>query len=111
MEEVQRNLCARYSADFLPADEMDKVGISESALRGDVPLNGLRHAPAPGTSGWFIWSGELLDEPDFFKPVHLHHLWADCPIVLPFLALPPGWRFLVAPDHEDVWFDGALLDV
>jgi hypothetical protein len=28
-----------------------------------------------------------------------------------YLALPPGWRFLIATNHEDVWFDAALLDV
>lgn len=22
---------------------------------------------------------------------------------------PPGWRFLIAPGHEDVWFDASLL--
>jgi hypothetical protein len=27
-----------------------------------------------------------------------------------YLALPAGWRFLLAPDHEDVWFDVNLLD-
>ncbi|WP_438268855.1 immunity protein Imm33 domain-containing protein [Paraburkholderia youngii] len=26
-----------------------------------------------------------------------------------YLALPPGWRVLLAPDYEDVWFDGELL--
>ena len=25
-------------------------------------------------------------------------------------GLPPGWRFLIAPGHEDVWYDGSLLD-
>ena len=25
------------------------------------------------------------------------------------LALPPGWRFLLAPDYEDVWYDPSLL--
>ncbi len=29
--------------------------------------------------------------------------------VLPYLGLPPGWRFLVAPGYVDVWEDPALL--
>jgi hypothetical protein len=29
----------------------------------------------------------------------------------PYLALPPGWRFLIAPDYEDVWFDESLLHI
>ena len=27
------------------------------------------------------------------------------------LGLGPGWRFLIAPGHEDVWFDANLLNV
>ena len=47
--------------------------------------------------------------PDFFVPLHVEHLAEWCPGVTKFLALPPGWRFLTAPDHEDVWFDVSLL--
>ena len=32
------------------------------------------------------------------------------PDVLRFLALPPGGRFLVAGDYEDVWEDTSLLE-
>jgi hypothetical protein len=28
-----------------------------------------------------------------------------------FLGLPPGWRFLIAGEHEDVWEDPSLLNV
>jgi hypothetical protein len=31
--------------------------------------------------------------------------------VFPYLALPPGWRFLLAPGYEDVWYDPTLLDL
>lgn len=111
MDEERRNLCQRYEAGFMPPEDADKVGISESALRGELPLNGLRHPPESGTTGWFIWSGAWSDDPEFFKPMHLSHLAAACPAALPFLALPPGWRFLVAPGHEDVWPDRDLLDI
>jgi hypothetical protein len=30
------------------------------------------------------------------------------PEVVPFLALPPGWRFLL-DENYDVWFDVTLL--
>ncbi len=111
MEQIQLDTCDRYGAKFSPPDGMLKVGISESALRGEMPLNGLRHPPESGTSGWFIWSGEWSDTQDFFKPIHVHHLVEDCPAAMPFLALPPGWRFMTAPDHDDVWPDDTLLAV
>ena len=111
MDEAQQIVCKRYGADFMPPEDSYKIGISESALRGEVPLHGLRHPPESGTTGWFIWSGDLLDDEGFFMPLHLYHLAEDCPAALPFLALPPGWRFLVAPGHEDVWWDSSLLDI
>jgi hypothetical protein len=40
--------------------------------------------------------------------VHLHD---QCPEVLRFLGLPPGFGFLVAGDYVDVWEDRSLLDV
>jgi hypothetical protein len=110
MIEVQREKCQQYGAGFRPCDCSYKIGISESALQGQLPLNGLRQFPESGTTGWFIWGGEWSDDPDFFKPLHLYHLDRLCSDASPFVALPPGWRFLVAPGYEDVWFDSTLLD-
>jgi hypothetical protein len=108
--ELQRVVCRRYAAPFTPCEPSMKIGISESAVRGELPLNGLRHRLESGTSGWYIWGGaELSSVLDFFKPMHIQHLSERCPEVLPYLALPPGWRFLVAPETEDVWFDESLL--
>jgi hypothetical protein len=27
-----------------------------------------------------------------------------------YFGLEPGWRFLLAPGYEDVWYDATLLD-
>ena len=75
------------------------------------PVHGLRHPPEGDTTGWYIWSGEFLEDPDFFEPFHVAHLSKDVPLVVPYLALPPGWRFLLAGGHEDVWHDESLLKV
>ncbi len=110
LEEKQAAICARHGVNPEPPSSFLKVGIALSTL-GQHPINGLRHPPESGTSGWFIWAGEQLsDAPDFFQPLHIHHLDKRCPEVLPYLALPPGWRFLVAPEHEDVWCDASLLN-
>ncbi len=110
IDQTQQAVCHRFGAEFMPTDETYKLGMSDRAMRREQPLNGLRHPPECGTSGWFIWGGEkLTTHPDFFRSVHVHHARELCPEVLPYLALPPGWRFLIAPGHEDVWFDEALL--
>ena len=78
-------------------------------LRSMVFGTHLTWARAAGSSGW----AAEIDEGDdaFFQPIHLAHVESAHPAVLPYLALPPGWRFQVALDHEDVWFDESLLAI
>jgi hypothetical protein len=76
------------------------------------PINRLRHVSEGDTTGWYIWAGEdLSNSLDFFKPLHVSRLEQWCPAVLKYLGLPPGWRFLIAEDYEDVWYDETLLDI
>lgn len=108
-EDDQRAVCVRIGTPFEPPSTFENVGIALSTIRKQ-PLNGLRYAPEHGTCGWYIWGGEeLLTDPEFFQPLHVHHLAEECPAVLPYLALPPGYRFLIAPGYDDVWEDLALL--
>jgi hypothetical protein len=106
----QKLLCSKYNTDYFETPETLKIGISESALNGGIlPLNGLRIKPEGDTSGWYIWAGEELSkEDDFFKPIHISHLDHYLPEIVKFLALPPGWRFLIADDYVDVWLDLEL---
>jgi hypothetical protein len=106
---LQRAVCDRYKAAFDPIDSDSKVGVALSTL-DQFPLNALRHRPEGGTCGWYVWGGEFLsEEPDFFEPLHAMHLEKHCPELIPYLALPPGWRVLLAPNQEEVWYDSALL--
>lgn len=60
----------------------------------------------------YIWSGEnFSEEPGFFVPWHAKHLHDRYPEIAKYLGLAPGWRFLIAPGHEDVWFDANLLNI
>lgn len=81
-------------------------------LETEGPLNGFRHPPEKYTSGWYIWKGVMLsNERDFLQPLHIEHVKVECPEAVDFLALPPGWRFLVHTNDVDVWFDESLLTV
>ncbi len=111
IEEVKSELCKRHLAEFFGSDDHLKVGISDTVAEGVLPINGLRHPPEGDTTGWYIWAGEeLSSDPGFFKPLHVLHLDNICPQILKYLGLPPGWRFLVAGDYEDVWYDETLLE-
>lgn len=108
----QLTICRKYNAPFVESNLSMKVGISLNVRDGILPINGLRHPIEGDTSGWYIWAGEEFSEdPNFFVPLHILHIQEWCPIVIKFLALAPGWRFLVTPDYEDVWEDSNLLEV
>jgi hypothetical protein len=108
-EQLQRAVCTRIGAPFSACAPDTKVGIARTVLTGAQPLHGLRIQPKGDTCGWYIWAGERSDDPDFFVPLHVSHLHEWAPAVLPYLGLPPGWRFLVAPGYEDVWHDPQLV--
>ena len=103
-------MCVRFGVKCEPSLPHLKIGLAVGTLR-QQPINGLRHPPKGDTAGWYIWGGQEPSlEADFFQPVHVSHLDEVLPEILPYLGLPAGWRFQVAPGHEDVWFDEALLN-
>ncbi|WP_437180669.1 immunity protein Imm33 domain-containing protein [Paenarthrobacter ureafaciens] len=91
----------------------DMLGASRSLIENEWewPVHGLRHPPERGTSGWYVWTGDLSQDDDFFQPWHASHLVERCPSLGHLLRLPPGTRFLFAPGYEDVWEDPSLLEV
>ena len=106
----QKEVCQRWKADFLAVSSMQKIGIAQNVAEGVLPINGLRHQPTGDTSGWYIWGGsELSTNDDFFHPLHAAHVGECCPEIEKYLGLAPGWRFLITPEYEDVWFDPSLL--
>jgi len=111
IEDRQREICARFGAPYFGCDLNLKVGISREVKAGLRPLNGLRIESEGGTCGWYIWAGESFSEaPDFFVPLHAKHLTEWAPLIIPYLGLPPGWRFLVTEKYEDVWEDRLILE-
>ena len=110
----QLQMCSRFNVPPVAFRYDKNVGVARNvAVKPDLwPLNGLRHSPETHTTGWFIWAGDdLPQDADFFVPMHARHIAEIRPICLPYLALPPGWRFLIAPGHEDVWYDESLLNL
>ena len=106
----QQSICEW--AQVQPQRPLDgsKVGIALSSLR-QQPIHGMRINPTDVTYGWYIWCGDLSAADDFFAPLHVEHLHEYLPAVLPYLDLPPGYRFLIDDaNYEDVWLDASLLE-
>ena len=111
VQEIQQTFCEEKGYAYFPAEANAKVGLAMET-QGRLPINGLRHPAKDDTTGWYLWSGEEFPQgDDSFSPVHAHHLIQLRPEVLKFLGLPPGFRFLVAGDYTDVWYDPTLLTV
>src|ERR1700761_2856647 len=94
----QKRVCQNVGANFLPTDELLKIGISKDFDPLRFPINGLRHPPERGTTGWYLWSGEdFSDAPDYFVPWKTKHFNERYPGFAKYFGLAPGWRFLIAP--------------
>jgi hypothetical protein len=110
---MQKSICKKFKAQYCASPLNLRIGISTQLLEKDkvYPINGLRMLPESNTTGWYIWNGEgsYSTDEDFFKPLCLHHIKDYCPEIISYLGLAPGWRFLLAPNYEDVWFDANLL--
>jgi hypothetical protein len=109
LAQAQAAVCAKFGAERQVPSSGAKLGIALRSLHLR-PLQALRHSPAYGTCGWYIWGGEMSEDPEFFSPLHVAHLDQYAPELVPYLALPPGWRVLLAPNHEDVWFEERVRD-
>ena len=108
----QIEVCRRFGAEYQPLDLDLKLGVSRNFFSGAAPSNGLRHLSKKGTCGWYLWASEEFSEAeDFFQPLHVRHLIERQSEVIKYLGLPKGWRFIIAGDYEDVWFDENLLIV
>ena len=111
LQEAQKTTCEKYGVEFVPLTDTSISGLARGTL-GLNPVNGLRHPAQSDASGWYVWCGEEFSAAaDFFAPVHTNHLYEELPQVAPYLALPPGYRFLVAGNYVDIWFDQSLLSV
>ena len=106
--EKQKDICEKYKSKWKPISRKLKVGISENLNL--EKLNGLRHKTEKGKVCWYIWSGDYSENDDFFKPICAEHLLQKNPIIIKYLGLDDGFRFLITESgYEDVWFDENLL--
>lgn len=108
IEHTQKSVCESFGASPSPAEDWVNTGFA-AQTRNQRPIHGLRHPVTGDTTGWYIWCGDWSNANDFFQPHHTIHVKEMLPEVTAFLALPPGYRFLIALDHQDVWFDEDLL--
>ncbi|MGL4552285.1 MAG: immunity protein Imm33 domain-containing protein [Gemmataceae bacterium] len=106
LTEQQQAVCRANGAAFDPPAPGTVVGIALRTL-GRLPIHGVRVPPTETTCGWYLHAGdEPSDADDFYQPLCVEHLPAYCAPALPFVGLPPGWRFMTdGQGFSDVWQD------
>jgi hypothetical protein len=108
IDAIQRAICEEYGSAFHPVPLNFKVGIALSTLKLN-PIYGVREAVEADTTGWYIWGGEYSSADDFFEPVHVAHLANLLPMVLPFLCLESGFKFIIDErGYKDIWRDVVI---
>ncbi|WP_434294000.1 immunity protein Imm33 domain-containing protein [Burkholderia gladioli] len=100
--ELQQQTCERLGLPDCEPEEMVAVAIS---TLGKMPVYGTRISlPGGGNVSWFFHCGEYSEAADFYQPVHAEHLSELLPLVLQYLRLPPGSKFIVdSHGYEDIW--------
>jgi hypothetical protein len=95
---------------------MVRVLLGRTLAPGIRPIYGGRARPQAdrGDAGWTIWATHPdmheASSTDGFDIVPVTEVRDRCPEVWPFLALPPGWAFVLAPDGTiDVYEEPELL--
>ena len=106
----QKSICKKYDLHYQPVNLDLKVGITQNIKEGAKPIHGLRIKEEHGTSGWYFWSGEWSNKEDFFEPIHGTHIKDYSNLILPYLGLPEGSRFIIDESYEDIWFDKSIIE-
>ena len=101
-QSAQVAVCRKYALPVIPPEDMVAVAIPTI---GKMPIHGSRIIlPKDGNISWFIHCGEFSDADDFYQPLHAAHLQEMLPLVVKYLGLPPGSRFIIDDQgYEDVW--------
>ncbi len=89
---------------------MPEIDIALATL-SNMPIYGARVTPENGTGGWYIYGGEYSEDDNFYDPLHVSHIGEFAPQILPYLALAPGFKFIIDnAGYEDEWFGPSLLE-
>jgi len=108
--DAQRKVCERHGSPVIYPDEHMKIGVALQT-KGRQPIRGRRYKPENGTEGWYIYAGDdTSEDPDFYKPVHIVHLHEIWPELIPYLALAPGYGFVIDDEgYEDIWYEPDIV--
>ncbi|NHZ44970.1 immunity protein Imm33 domain-containing protein [Massilia aquatica] len=106
----QVEVCEKYGSACVFPDPAMKAGLALGTFHL-MPITGVRITPENGVDGWYIFGGEFSEDENFYQPVGQSHIAELLPQVLPYLALAPGYKFMIDNEgYEDVWYEPHTLE-
>lgn len=100
----QLEVCRRHAVKPQRPWAFARALVGGSVRPDTWPVYGARAQPRRdrGDCGWTFWTGD----PDMskaakkskFQIIDVARVGEHCPAVIPYLALPPGWAFVLGPD-------------
>jgi hypothetical protein len=100
----QHRVCQEAGAAFLPPRPDLLCAVSEEVLTG-APIDAVRYPSPSHMSGWWFITSEYNGVIKSLKVEHLYHITANRRDIIPFIALPFGYRFHVGGNKEEFMFD------
>ena len=104
----QHEVCARTGARFTPPRPDQLVVVSEGVFEGDS-VKAVRYPSPEHMSGWWMVTDRYTGEVNSMRQEHMYHLTYRRPDLVPYIALPFGYRFDLT-HHEDIWLDKEALE-
>ena len=106
----QKQICMKYGAIPCRCADHQLITLADATI-GELPINGRRLPQAGEHSGWEIWCGvhDHDKEPALFRTLPAFNIQRSLAEAFCFLALPPGYCFLIAGGYHKVWFDSSLI--
>lgn len=105
---LQTELCDLYEVEYYDTFAGELISVSKKALKTNGKVEGIRVSvdEDDDRSGWLLITNEdELDDDSNFMNIHLYHIVAKRPELIPFLTLPPGCGFTMEKEDEyTVWF-------
>lgn len=104
-QEDSKKYCDQFSVDCSPPQPDQLIVISDGVLNG-LPVSGVRYHSPSHMSGWWLTTREYSGDTKTLQIQHVSHILDTRPELIPFLALPCGFRFSTEP--KEITFDANV---
>jgi len=105
---MQHRKCQELGAEFR-APRLDQLAVISSGVLDGGLWTAVRYPSPPHMSGWWITTDRYDGDITSLTTEHLRHIGAARPEILPYIALPEGYRVDLAASPS-AWLDQTVLD-